>query len=192
MPQVGFIRSKQEIKFLILYIAERLIAPVPFEVMQELTMCDPAVDFFEFSECLNHLVETGHMTRSRDELYAITEKGVRNGRACAEELPYSVRLTADRLAKEQNERIRRQKQVQSSVAPRSDNTFVALVSFNDDDGRPLWRMELALPDEKQAQDLVKRFQEHPERMYFSLVDLLFPKEPKKEEPEKPEEPADKE
>ena len=70
MPQVGFIRSKNEIKYLILYIAERLIAPVSFETMQELTMCDPAIDYFEFSECLSYLVQTGHMTRSKDEQYA--------------------------------------------------------------------------------------------------------------------------
>ncbi len=173
MPQVGFIRNKQEIKFLILYIAERLIAPVPFEVMQELTMCDPAVEFFDFSECLNSLVETEHLTRSTDELYAITEKGVQNGRACVKELPYSVRLTADRLTEEQNQKIKRARQVQSSITPYKGVYDVSL-SFNDDDGRPLWHMDLSVPLEEQAKDLVKRFQQDPEGLYFQLIGVLFP------------------
>ena len=40
MAPVGFIQDKLDIKFLILYVAMRLIEPVPFEVMQELCMLD--------------------------------------------------------------------------------------------------------------------------------------------------------
>ena len=34
MARMGFIQDKLEIKFLLLYIASRLIEPVPFEAMQ--------------------------------------------------------------------------------------------------------------------------------------------------------------
>lgn len=181
MPQVGFIRNKNEIKYLILYIAERLIAPVPFEVMQELTMCDPAIEFFDFSECLNYLVRTEHMTCSKDDLYAITEKGVQNGRATAEEIPYSVRLNAEKLAEAQNQKIKRARQVQSKVMPLGNGTQGVELRFNDDYGIPLWRMELAVPDEAKAKDLTKRFQAAPEQMYSDLIRLLFPDKPKQED-----------
>ncbi len=174
MPQVGFIRSKNEIKYLILYIAERLIAPVSFETMQELTMCDPAIDYFEFSECLNYLVQTGHMTCLKDDRYCITGKGIENGRACAEEIPYSVRLNAQKMTEAQNRRIRRDRQVQSRVMPRANGTKSVELRLNDEQGIPLWRMELAVPDDAKAKDLVKRFQEHPERLYSELIHLLFP------------------
>ena len=77
MARMGFIQDKLEIKFLLLYIASRLIEPVPFEAMQELAMIDDGVDFFDFSECMNDLVTSGHLTLSEDGLYAITEKGLR-------------------------------------------------------------------------------------------------------------------
>ncbi|MBO4915879.1 MAG: DUF4364 family protein [Oscillospiraceae bacterium] len=173
MSQVGFIRSKQEIKFLILYIAERLIAPVPFEGIQELAMCDPAVDFFDFSECLSYLVDTGHMTYSQDGLYEITEKGMQNGRACAEEIPYSVRLNAEKLTEAYNQRIKRQKQVQSFIRQGKNGTFRVMLCFNDDDGTPFWNMELCVPDEDKAKALVKRFQNGPEKLYGELIELLF-------------------
>lgn len=174
MAQVGFIRNKNEIKYLILYIAERLIAPVSFEVMQELTMCDPAIEFFDFSECIHYLVRTGHLTCSPDDLYAITDKGVQNGRACVDELPYSVRLTADKLTAAQNQKIRRARQVQTKLAPRANGTVSVSLRFNDDQGLPIWRMELAVPDEAKAKDLANRFEAQPEQMYGELIKLLFP------------------
>ena len=42
--EVGFIRDKLEIKFLILYIAARLSEPADGAAMQDLTMCDDGID----------------------------------------------------------------------------------------------------------------------------------------------------
>ena len=58
MSEFGFISGRLEIKFLILYIAARVAGPVPFEVLQELSMCDAGVDYFNFSECLADLVRS--------------------------------------------------------------------------------------------------------------------------------------
>ena len=174
MPQVGFIRDKNEIKYLILYIAERLIAPVPFEVMQELTMCDPAIEFFDFSECLSYLVQTEHMTCSKDDLYAITAKGVQNGRATAEEIPYSVRLTAEKLTEAQNRKILRARQIKTKIAKRGNGTVGVELRLNDEMGLPMLRLELAVPDEARARSLARRFEAEPEKLYGELVKLLFP------------------
>ncbi len=178
MTPVGFIRSKNEIKYLILYITERLIAPVSFETLQELTMFDPAIEFFEFTECVNYLERTGHLSLSKDDLYAITEKGVLNGRACAEEIPFSVRLAADKLTEAYNQKVRRARQVQSKIKPRANGTLSVELRFNDDLGLPLWRLEVAVPNEEKANDLVNRFEDHPEKMYSEQIAMLFP--PKEE------------
>ena len=78
----GFIQDKLEIKFLILYIAARVIEPVPFDTILDLALCDDAIDYFDFSDCLADLVRTEHMTLSDSGLYALTEKevGVRKAR----------------------------------------------------------------------------------------------------------------
>ena len=114
MGRVGFIQDKLEIKFLILYVAARLIEPVPFEAMQELTMCDDGIDFFDFSECLSNLVESQHLTLSDDGLYAITEKGLHNGAICESSLPYSVRLRADKNITIYNQKLKRRAQIDRS------------------------------------------------------------------------------
>ena len=96
MPQFGgFISDKLEIKFLILYIAARLSESVPFEALQELSMCDEGVDYFDFSQCMADLVRTEHL-RLTEGRYAITDKGRSNSAATEDSLPYSVRMQAEK------------------------------------------------------------------------------------------------
>ena len=173
MGRVGFIQDKLEIKFLILYVAARLIEPVPFEAMQELTMCDDGIDFFDFSECLSNLVESQHLTLSDDGLYAITEKGLHNGAICESSLPYSVRLRADKNITIYNQKLKRRAQIKSDIQPRPNGTFTVTLAFNDDDDQPLLKMDLMVPKEVMAKDLAERFQRNPEQLYSGVLNTLF-------------------
>lgn len=173
MGRVGFIQDKLEIKFLILYVAARLIEPVPFEAMQELTMCDDGIDFFDFSECLSNLVESQHLTLSDDGLYAITEKGLHNGAICESSLPYSVRLRADKNITIFNQKLKRRAQIQSDIAPRLNGTYTVTLAFNDDESQPILKMELMVPKEVMAKDLAERFQKNPEQLYTGVLNTLF-------------------
>ena len=173
MGRVGFIQDKLEIKFLIFYVAARLIEPVPFEAMQELTMCDDGIDFFDFSECLSNLVESQHLTLSDDGLYAITEKGLHNGAICESSLPYSVRLRADKNITIYNQKLKRRAQIKSDIQPRPNGTFTVTLAFNDDDDQPLLKMDLMVPKEVMAKELAERFQRNPEQLYSGVLNTLF-------------------
>ena len=173
LGRVGFIQDKLEIKFLILYVASRLIEPVPFEAMQELTMCDEGIDFFDFSECLGSLVESQHLSLSDDGLYAITEKGLHNGAICESSLPYSVRLRADKNITIFNQKLKRRAQIKSDISPRRNGTYTVTLAFNDDDDQPLLKMELMVPKEVMAKDLAGRFQKSPEQLYTGILNALF-------------------
>lgn len=173
MGRVGFIQDKLEIKFLILYVAARLIEPVPFEAMQELTMCDDGIDFFDFSECLGNLVESYHLTLSDDGLYSITEKGLHNGAICESSLPYSVRLRADKNITIYNQKLKRRAQIKSDIQPRPNGTFTVTLAFNDDDDQPLLKMDLMVPKEVMARELAERFQKNPEQLYTGVLNTLF-------------------
>ena len=179
MENVGFIRDQLEIKFLILYIASRLIEPVPFEAVQDLTMCDSGVDYFDFSVCLNDLVQSGHLTLSDEGLYEITEKGLRNGQICESSLPYSVRLTADKNITIYNQKLKRRQLIRSVVTPRENGTYTVTLSFCDDAEDPLLRMELMVPKEVMAKDLAARFKKNAEQLYTGVLNALF--EPPKDE-----------
>ena len=172
MAGQGFIHDKLELKFLILYIAARVIEPIPFDTMLDLTMCDDAVDYFDFTECLRDLVDTEHLTLSEDGLYAITEKGLRNSRICESSLAYSVRLRCDKNLEVWNRKLRRKNQVKASWEPRPNGTYTVRLSLDDDAGN-LMDLKLMAVREDMAKMLTERFRKTPERIYTELMNALL-------------------
>lgn len=172
MTGFGFIRDKLEIKFLILYIADRLIEPVPFDILLDLTLCDDGIDYFDFSECLADLVRTEHLTLSEEGLYAITEKGKRNSEICASSLPYSVRIRTDKNVAGCNQKLRRKSQVKASTQRRPNGTYTVALSLSDDVGSVM-ELQLMVPREETAQQLEKRFRQSPEAVYSALLSTLL-------------------
>ena len=177
----GFIRDKLEIKFLILYITARVIEPIPFDTVLDLTLCDDAIDYFDFSECLADLVKTEHLTLSEDGLYAITEKGLRNSRICESSLPYSVRLRCDKNLAACNRKLRRKSQVRASTEVRDNGTYTVQLNLDDDMGSVM-DLKLAIPREDMAAMLTERFQKSPERLYGEIMRALMSSEPEDEAP----------
>ena len=168
----GFIHDKLEIKFLILYIAARVVEPVPFDTMLDLTLCDDAIDYFDFSDCLADLVRTEHLTLSPEGLYAITEKGLKNSQICETSLPYSVRLRCDKNLADCNRKLRRKSQVKAATVRRENGTYTVKLSLSDDMGSVM-DLDLMVIREDMARQLEKRFLNAPERMYSEIMRVLL-------------------
>ena len=173
----GFIHDKLEIKFLILYITARVIEPIPFDTVLDLTLCDDAIDYFDFSECLADLVKTEHLTLSEEGLYTITEKGLKNSQICETSLPYSVRLRCDKNLAACNRKLRRKSQVRATTTRRPNGTFTVNLSLDDDMGSVM-DLRLMVPREDMAKLLAERFRKSPEQLYGKIMELLLMEEPK--------------
>ena len=172
MQEHGFISDKLEIKLLILYIASRLVEPAPFEVLQELSLCDGGVDYFRFSECLADLVRTEHLTLDAAGLYAITEKGRQNSAACESSLPYTVRMQVERNLVAHNERLKRRELVEARVEERSEGGYIVELSLRDELDE-LMGLRLLVTRQEMAQDLQKRFQDRAEELYTKIMGVLW-------------------
>ena len=172
MASFGFITDKLEIKFLILYIASRLVGPVPFETLQDLSMCDGGVDYFDFAECLADLVRTEHLTKSEEGLYAATDKGRRNSAICESSLPYSVRMQVDQNIVGYNEQIKRAALVGARVDKRPEGgcTVTLSLSHELDD---LMELTLLVTREDMAKEMQKTFQAHAEEIYTKILAVLY-------------------
>lgn len=171
MARYGFIHDKLDIKFLILYLMARTAAPIDFPTLTDLTMCDEGVDYFEFSEAVSELVETGHLTLE-DGRYAITEKGRRDGAACESSLPYSVRRKSNLNLAKVNGVLRRNAQVRAQILPRDEGGCTVRMTL-DDDGGTLLSLELFSPSQEQAERLAKAFRDRPERVYNEILSSLL-------------------
>ena len=185
MAGYGFISGKLEIKFLILYIASRLIQPVPFEVLQELSMCDGGVDYFDFAECLADLVRTGHLSRDEEGLYAVTEKGRINGAICESGLAYSVSMQADEGLAAQNERLKRRALVKARAEKRPQGGYTVTLSLSDELDS-LMQLTLLVTREDMAKALQRHFQADAEQIYSQILAVLFDHESGEKPAEGPE------
>lgn len=169
---VGFIRDKLEIKFLILYVAAGVAEPMPLSDIQAMTMIDDGIDYFDFSQCLNELVETGHLRRDQEERYVITPKGLKNSEICQSSLPYSVRMKADKLIAAYRQELLRRAQVQAQVTRRENGTYTVELRLSDDVD-DLMQLRLMVATEEMARDLAGRFERDPEQIYSQLVAALY-------------------
>ena len=159
---IAFIQDKLEIKFLILYIAARLTEPVDGAALQDMTMCDDGIDYFDYAECLNDLVRTEHLRVTEDGRYVITDKGRKNSGICESSLPYSVRQLSDRHIAAYNKEALRRQQVQSHVTQRENGTYTVTLKLRDDVDS-LMELELMVADKESGQALAERFQREPEK-----------------------------
>ena len=171
MAEHGFISDKLEVKLLILYIASRLVEPAPFEVLQELSMCDDGVDYFNFSECLADLVRTAHLD-CRGGLYAVTDKGRRNSAACENSLPYSVRMQAEQRLTLCNEQLKRRSLVKTDVRSRDKGGCEVTLTLCDELDE-LMTLRLLVTRQDMALDLQQRFREHAEELYSKILADLY-------------------
>lgn len=171
MPPVGFIQSELDLKLLILYIMARTAGPITFLQLLDLALCDAGVDYFSLSQAVDHMVETGQLSKE-GERYTITEKGRRNSEICQSSLPYSVRMQVDQNIVGYNEQIKRAALVGARVDKRPEGGCTVTLSLSDelDD---LMELKLLVTREDMAKEMQKTFQAHAEEIYTKILAVLY-------------------
>ena len=176
MARYGFIHDKLDIKLLILYIMDRVAAPIDFATLTDLALCDSGVDYFQFAEASAELLESGHLTQDR-EFYAVTGKGRRACAAGESSLSPVVRRRCDQRLAPLNQALKRKAQVRSELRPRSDGCDVCLMM--DDDQGSLFSLTLLAPSREDGQRIADQFLRHPDRIYNGILGVLLA-DPEKE------------
>ena len=167
----GFIHEKLDIKILILFVLRRMPEPITLQDMAELVMCDKGVSYFDFSECVAELVKSQHITQTND-MYEITQKGVRNGELVENSLPYSVRVKVENSTSRRRAAMMRDTMIETKHIKNPDGDCIVTLSMSDGIG-DIIKIELLATDEKQAMALENGFRKKAETVYNELIKKIL-------------------
>jgi len=167
----GFIHERLDIKILILFILRRMPEPISFDALTELTMCDGAISYFDFAECVGELVKSGHIL-IKDEKYYLTSKGVRNSEMTEQSLPYSVRIDAENATFEYRSRQTRNSLIKTSHEINQDGSYKVALALSDGVGEII-SMDLLAMSEQQAKTLERGFRKNAEAIYNKLIGMIL-------------------
>lgn len=178
----GFIRSKEDIKFLVLYSMGFLEFPVNFEAIVDIcTWCDDGFSYFELQEAFHEMVDTGHIVCTGEETkptYSITETGRETAKLFENSLPYTVRESAQASALRVVRELRRHAAIVTGVEPRADNDFIVNLDLED-----VFSIKMHVVSRSQASLLERRFRQNAEKIYNVLLEALIQDYPNPKEDE---------
>lgn len=172
MDRHGFIHEKLDIKILILYILRRLPSEVGFDQLTDFVMIDSGFDYFEYTQCLSELVDTGHIEQ-KDNFYKITEKGTDHCDAVESSLPYSVRCKVEDCIAPTIEKMRRDALIGTTHRVNNDGSYTMKLSLSDGVGDIL-KLSILTSNEEQTAAMEKHFRANAESIYHQMIGLLTP------------------
>jgi hypothetical protein len=162
----GAVHEKVDIKVLMLYLLNRLPDTIERDWFADVCY-DNGIEYFDFSDCLYELVESGHIKADGDEL-RITDKGRKNSDALERTLSYSIRKKADSVVKPVANALARYSNITADISPDGNSIHLAL---SDGIGSIL-DMQLFCGSLEKARKIRKSFRKNAEDYYKKIIEML--------------------
>ncbi len=167
MERFGFIRNKDDIKFLILYSLTFIKFPITFDNIYDVcTWCDEGFNYFEFNEAFLELISSNHLDKV-DEKFQITEKGIKTAEEFNSRLPASVKdivhISALRVIRE----IHRTTHIKTKTTKISDTDYVASLEMEG-----VFSLNFNVASPEQGILLESHFKKNAEKIYDDFLNSL--------------------
>ncbi len=176
MPGFGFVRTELEIKTLTLHVLDYIKLSVSFDELLRMVFVDGAINYFEFADYLNGMVNTGHVEICSDtgiDRYSITAKGIRDLNAIRSSVPGSVLRKAEKATDEVKNEIIRKSFVSVKVI-NEEEKFRAVGSLSDDSGE-IFSFSMSAASREDAKSITSNFYKSAEKIYNEFLSSLFTK-----------------
>ncbi len=171
MERHGFIRDILDVKVLILFVMARIDAPADADTIYALCFQDDCLSYFDVKEALPQLVQSGHLEEHNGR-YSITEKGRLHGAATEDSIAYPVLQRAKVAVEAHNLEMHRAGRIRADIIEHGPNEISTVMTLSDGTA-DLMRLELAVPNRKQAQRLAHVFQTRADAIYAKVLHAVL-------------------
>ena len=172
MERHGFIHDMLDVKVLLLFILSRAAYPLDLQKIYELSYQDDGLSYFDVAQAVPQMLESGHLEKTEDERYVITEKGREACTITQDTIAFPVLQRAEAAVDAYNRAVRRSSFIKTKVQPREGGEYSVVMTLNDEAG-DLMRLELMAPTQKQAVRLANSFSRSGEKVYQTIMDRLL-------------------
>ena len=165
----GLIHDEADLKVLILFVLNRLPAPIDPDWLYEICLCDNGFDYFDFTQSLYDLVSKESISETEDGL-KITSKGAKNSAALEKTLPASVRNAALRNIKPAADMLSRYSNIKAEILLENGECNIHL-GLSDGKGS-IFDARFLCSGEEQAKLIKKNFRRNAEQYYMNFIEQL--------------------
>ncbi|MBE6952794.1 MAG: DUF4364 family protein [Ruminococcaceae bacterium] len=189
MGELGYIRDKLDVKYLILFVMSCLDIQVTFDDVAEMAMIDNAMTYFDVSDAFYEMVESGHVAADGN-YYSITERGRQVLTGYERRLPASVRRDAQKAVMKTVARLKRDAMISTSTKEVGPDNFVVTLKMSDSVGE-LISLDMMVVNKRLALLLEGNFKANAEVIYNEILNAVMRDYSQTVQPTaEPERPAD--
>jgi len=170
VDKFGFIREQKDIKVLILFVMQRLSAPVTLDELTELTMCDAGINYFDVVDCIKQLTEKENLTLTDSDKYTLSAKGKYNSEILAKDLPFSVKEKAEAATTLVRTAQMRNSMIKTKHKHNKDGSCDVELSLSDGLSTII-SINLVAVNEKQADSIKTGFRKNAEEIYKTVIKM---------------------
>lgn len=174
MVEQGGLHSLGDVKALVLYILHAASRSLEREHLTEIILNDGLVDYFDFSQGLQELLQEGLIDiASSDEMntFVITDVGIQTKELYEKQLPFNVKKRALAALTKTLAKIRRDSNTHTDIGT-ADGGYLVTCRLTEDE-KTLLEYKVLVPDEMQAHIIADQFQKHPTEKYQSIMAALI-------------------
>ncbi len=174
MVEQGGLHSLGDVKALILYISHCAGCALTKEHFTEIILNDGLVDYFDFSQAFQKLLEDGLLdiaAPDQENTFVITKDGKETEKIYEKNLPFNVKQKSLASLTAVLAKIKRDSNTYTEIAP-SDSGFLVTCTLKENE-KILLQYSVLVPDQMQAHMISDQFTKHPTEKYQAIMSAVI-------------------
>ncbi len=174
MTEQGGLHTVGDVKALLLYILNASNTALNRDHLTEIVMNDGLVDYFDFSQALQELLQEGLLdiaSAENENDYVITPLGIQTQDLYEKNVPFNVKKRSLAALTKVLAKIKRESNTITNIE-QADGGFLVTCRLTEEE-RILLEYKVLVPDEMQAHIIADQFSKTPTEKYQGIMSLLI-------------------
>ncbi len=174
MVEHGGLHSVGDVKALILYISNSAARPLMQEHFTEIVLHDGLVNYFDFSQAFQELLEEGlldYASLDEQDQFIITEVGIQTQKLYEKNLPFNVRKKTLAALTKVLGKIKIDSSTHTDIVAAESGYYV--VCRLTENQQTLLEYKVLVPDEMQAHIIADQFAKFPTEKYQAIMSAVI-------------------